>query len=116
MNLLSKLQPIDYIIVAVYLVVLLYIGYKASYGRKKKDETLFLAGKSLKWYSIGFNMWGTNVGPSMLVTCASAGYASGMAFANFEWLAFIFLFLLAIVFAPRYLASKVTTMPEFMGQ
>lgn len=116
MNLLSKLQLIDYIIVAIYLLVLLYIGYKASFGRKKKDETLFLAGKSLKWYSIGFNMWGTNVGPSMLITCASAGYASGMAIANFEWLAFIFLFLLAIVFAPRYLASKVTTMPEFMGQ
>jgi solute:Na+ symporter, SSS family len=116
MDLLSKLQLIDYIIVAVYLLVLLYIGYKASFGKKKKDETLFLAGKSLKWYSIGFNMWGTNVGPSMLITCASAGYTSGMAIANFEWLAFIFLFLLAIVFAPRYLASKVTTMPEFMGQ
>lgn len=116
MDILSKLQAIDYVIVLVYLLILLYIGYKASFGRKKKDETLFLAGKSLKWYSIGFNMWGTNVGPSMLLTCASAGYVSGMAFANFEWLAFIFLFLLAIVFAPRYLASKVTTMPEFMGQ
>lgn len=115
-NLIDKLQLIDYIIVAVYLLVLMFIGYKASVGRRKKDENLFLAGKSLKWYSIGFNMWGTNVNPSMLLTCASAGYVSGMAFANFEWLAFIFLFVLAIVFAPRYLASKVTTMPEFMGQ
>lgn len=115
-NILSNLQPLDYAIVALYLLILLYIGYKASFGKKKKDETLFLAGKSLKWYSIGFNMWGTNVGPSMLLTCASAGYMSGMVVGNFEWLAFIFLFLLAMVFAPRYLASKVTTMPEFMGQ
>lgn len=116
-NILSKLQFIDYAIVLVYLLVLLYIGYKASFGKKKKDdETLFLAGKSLSWYSIGFNMWGTNVGPSMLLAFASIGYTTGIVAGNFEWYAFVFLFLLAMVFAPRYLASKVTTMPEFMGQ
>jgi SSS family solute:Na+ symporter len=115
-SLLSKLQSIDYAIVVIYVLTLLYIGYKASFGGKKKDETLFLAGKSLSWHSIGFNMWGTNVGPSMLLAFASIGYSTGIVAGNFEWYAFVFLFLLAIVFAPRYLASKVTTMPEFMGQ
>src|SRR5690348_7234703 len=115
-NLLSKLQTVDYVIVAVYLLILLYIGYRASFGKKKKmDETLFLAGKSLNWYSIGFNMWGTNVGPSMLLAFASIGYSTGIVAGNFEWYAFVFLFLLAMVFAPRYLANRVTTMPEFMG-
>jgi len=115
-NIISKLQALDYIIVAVYLVVLLYIGYKASFGRKlKTNETLFLAGNSLNWYNIGFNMWGTNVGPSMLLAFASIGYTTGIVAGNFEWYAFIFLFLLAMVFAPRYLANRVTTMPEFMG-
>lgn len=115
-NILQKLQTIDYVIVAVYLLVLLYIGYRASFGSKKKEESLFLAGKSLNWYSIGFNMWGTNVGPSMLLAFASIGYSTGIVAGNFEWYAFVFLFLLAMVFAPRYLASKATTMPEFMGQ
>lgn len=116
-SIISKLQTVDYIIVATYLVILLYIGYRASFGRKKKKgEDLFLAGKSLSWYSIGFNMWGTNVGPSMLLAFASIGYSTGIVAGNFEWYAFIFLLLLAMVFAPRYLASKVTTMPEFMGQ
>lgn len=116
-SILSKLQTVDYIIVAVYLLILLYIGYRASFGRKKKDdENLFLAGKSLNWYSIGFNMWGTNVGPSMLLAFASIGYTTGIVAGNFEWYAFVFLLLLAMVFAPRYLMSKVTTMPEFMGQ
>lgn len=115
-NILSKLQPVDYAIVAAYLLILLYIGYRASFVKKNKDETLFLAGKSLRWYSIGFNMWGTNVGPSMLLAFASIGYSTGIVAGNFEWYAFVFLFLLAMVFAPRYIASKVTTMPEFMGQ
>jgi len=115
-NLISKLQVIDYIIVAAYLIVLLFIGYRASFSKKIKGENLFLAGKSLKWYSIGFNMWGTNVGPSMLLAFASIGYTTGIVAGNFEWYAFLFLFLLAMVFAPRYLAAKVSTMPEFMGQ
>lgn len=116
-NILSKLQLIDYLIVVVYLLILLYIGYRASFGkRRKENETLFLAGKSLNWYNIGFNMWGTNVGPSMLLAFASIGYTTGIVAGNFEYYAFVFLLLLAIVFAPKYIASKVTTMPEFMGQ
>lgn len=111
-----QLQSLDYIIVVAYLLVLLVLGYRASFRNKQQDENLFLAGKSLNWYSVGFNMWGTNVGPSMLLAFASIGYSTGIVAGNFEWYAFIFLFLLAMVFAPRYLASKVTTMPEFMGQ
>lgn len=114
-NILDKLQPIDFIIVGAYLLILLVIGYKASFGKRKKDETLFLAGNSLGWSSIGFNMWGTNVGPSMLLAFASIGYSTGIVAGNFEWYAFIFLFLLCMIFAPRYLAAKVSTMPEFMG-
>jgi len=114
-NILAKLQTVDYAIVIAYLLILLYIGYRASFGRKKKEgETLFLAGNSLNWHSIGFNMWGTNVGPSMLLAFASIGYSTGIVAGNFEWYAFVFLFLLAMVFAPRYLASKVicTALPR----
>jgi len=115
-HLASTLTTLDYAIVIAYLVVLIVIGYRASFVDKKKaNETLFLANKSLGWASIGFNMWGTNVGPSLLLAFASIGYTSGIVGANFDWYAFIFLMLLALVFAPRYLAAKVTTMPEFMG-
>jgi solute:Na+ symporter, SSS family len=112
----DKLTKLDFAIVAIYLVVLLIIGYIASVKQKKKNETLFLASHSLNWYNIGFNMWGTNVGPSSLLAFASIGYATGIVAGNFEWYAFVFLLLLATVFAPRYIASKVTTMPEYMGK
>ncbi|MBC7722135.1 MAG: Na+/glucose cotransporter, partial [Pedobacter sp.] len=114
-NIINNLKLLDFVIIALYLVILLFIGYKASFGKKKADETLFLAGNSLTWPSIGLNMWGTNVGPSMLLAFASIGYSTGIVAGNFEWYAFVFLMLLALVFAPRYIAAKVTTMPEFMG-
>lgn len=115
-SILNKLTTLDFAIIIGYLIVLLIIGYKASFGKKKKDETLFLAGNSLGWASIGFNMWGTNVGPSSLLTFASIGYSTGIVAGNFEWYAFVFLMLLALVFAPKYIASKVSTMPQFMGK
>lgn len=117
-NIVSHLTTLDYAIVVAYLVILMVIGYMASFGKKKKSEegqTLFLANKSLGWASIGFNMWGTNVGPSMLLAFASIGYTTGIVAVNFDWYAFVFLLLLAVVFAPKYIADKVSTMPEFMG-
>jgi len=113
----TNLTTLDYAIVAAYVVVLVIIGLRASFANKKKsDETLFLANRSLGWASIGFNMWGTNVGPSMLLAFASIGYSTGIVAVNFDWYAFVFLMLLALVFAPKYLATKVSTMPEFMGK
>jgi len=110
----NKLEAIDFLIIGLYLLMLFVIGYRASI--RKQEENLFLAGNTLNWYNIGFNMWGTNVGPSSLLSFASIGYSTGIVAGNFEWYAFVFLLLLAMVFAPRYIASKVSTMPGFMGR
>ena len=61
-------------------------------------------------------MWGTNVGPSMLIASASAGFTTGIVSGNYAWYAFVFICLLAFVFAPRYLGARITTLPEFMGR
>lgn len=114
-SIVDRLTILDYAIVVAYLVILIIIGYRASFVGRNKEESYFLANKSLGWASIGFNMWGTNVGPSLLLAFASIGYSSGIVGANFDWYAFVFLMLLAMVFAPRYLAANVSTMPEFMG-
>ena len=108
------MQTLDWTILAAYFIVLLAIGLWAS-SKRKKESSLFLAGRSLRWHHIGFSMWGTNVGPSMLIASASAGFTTGIVSGNYAWYAFVFIGLLAFVFAPRYLGSKVHTLPEFMG-
>src|SRR5215831_19224501 len=115
-SIIERLTALDYSIVIAYLLVLIIIGYRASISKRNKTtEGFFLANKSLGWASVGFNMWGTNVGPSMLLAFASIGYTTGIVAINFDWYAFVFLFLMAMVFAPKYIAARVTTMPEFMG-
>lgn len=100
---------------AVYLLLVISIGSWVSW-RQKHNENLFLAQHSLGPTSIGLTMWGTNVGPSMLIASCSVAYSTGIVMANFSWLAFVFIFLLAFVFAPYYLQTKVSTMPEFIGK
>lgn len=109
------LNSLDITVVAGYILILFGIAIWASL-RKKKNDNLFLANKSLGWFAIGLTMWGTNVGPSMLLASASAGYSSGIVSGNFAWYAFVFIMMLAFVFAPRYLGAKASTLPEFMGK
>ena len=110
----NYMSGIDWGILIAYFVILLAIGMWAS-SRANKKKSLFLADHYLRWQHTGFSMWGTNVGPSMLSASASAGFTTGIVSGNYAWYAFVFIALLAFVFAPRYLGAKVSTLPEFMG-
>jgi len=109
----SALQPLDIFVIIIYIISLLSLGFWISF-RKKESSDLFLAGRNLTWPNIGFSIFGTNVSPSMLLASCSVAYTSGMVASNFEWLAWIFLLLLAMVFAPHYIKMKISTMPEFI--
>lgn len=108
------MQSLDWIILAIYFVILLAIGIWAS-SKRKKEGSLFLAEHSLRWHHIGFSMWGTNVGPSMLIASASAGFTTGIVSGNYAWYAFVFIALLSFVFAPRYLGANISTLPGVYG-
>jgi SSS family solute:Na+ symporter len=113
---LIHLSIADVVVIFVYVSILIGIACWAGFAKKNKSDDLFLANKSLGWFAIGLTMWGTNVGPSMLIANASSGYESGIVAGNFSWYAFPFILMLAFVFAPRYLGAKVTTLPEYMGK
>jgi SSS family solute:Na+ symporter len=115
MEIYKLLNGLDFLVMGVYLLVIIAIGSWVSW-KQKHNESLFLAQHSLRWPSIGLNMWGTNIGPSMLIANAGLGFTTGIVAANFSWYAFVFLLLLAFVFAPYYLNTKVSTLPEFIGK
>jgi len=108
-----SLSFLDYAVIAAYAAVLMGIGMFVSYRQRKSDD-LFLAGRSLHWPNVGLSIFGTNIGPTFLIASCGAGYTSGMVTANFEWMAFVFLFVLGMVFVPYYMHTRVSTMPEFM--
>lgn len=52
------LETLDWSILIAYFLILITIGIWAS-SKRKKGSSLFLAENSLRWYHIGFSMWGT---------------------------------------------------------
>jgi len=107
------MTTLDVAVFGLYIVALLAIGGWASY-RVRGSEDLFLGGRSMGWPNVGLSIFGTNIGPTFLIATCGAGYTTGMVTANFEWLAWVFLFLLGMVFLPFYLNTKISTTPEFM--
>ncbi len=107
------LAPLDLVVIGVYLISVIGLGLWVSLRRGGSDD-LFLAGRSLRWPGIGLSILGTNINPAMLLSSCAVAYTSGMVAANFEWLAWFFLLLLAMVFVPHYLNTKISTMPEFL--
>jgi len=107
------LQTLDWIVILAYGVALLGIGFWVSF-RQRRAEDLFLASRSLRWPSIGLSIFGTNVDPSMLIAFCGTAYTTGMVIANFEWLAWLCMLLLAMLFVPHYLNTNSRTIPEFI--
>lgn len=113
MEIYSALTRLDFVVIGLYAVVLLAIGFWTSF-RRHHAEDIFLANRKLHWFNIGLTIFGANVSPSMMIGSCSIAYASGMVGSNFEWLAWVFLLLLSMVFLPHYLNTKISTMPEFL--
>lgn len=109
------MNNLDITIIALYLAALLAVGLFVSFTHKqKKSSDLFLAGRSLSWKTVGLSIFGTNVSPLNIISTCGLAYTYGMVACNFQWLAWIYILLLSLVFLPYYLQHNIQTMPQFM--
>lgn len=104
---------LDTAIIAAYFLIVFAIGFYHS-RRERTARDYFLAGGGVGWFAIGASLFSTNIGSEHFIGLAGSGASSGIAVGCYEWSASICLFLLAWLFVPHYLKSKVYTMPEFL--
>ena len=107
------LSTIDYSIIGLYALIVLIIGIYVTYNTKDSDD-LFLAGRSLGFFSIGFSLFASNISSTTLIGLSGAAYSSGIAVSNYEWMAGVILIFMSFFYIPIYLNSKITTIPEFL--
>lgn len=111
---MQNIATIDIIIIAVYLIGITLFGIWIGYKKNTSSNQYFLANKSLGWFTVGAAVFTSNISTIHLVGLAAGGAKDGMVIGNFEWMACFTLILLALLFAPFYVNSKVATLPEFM--
>jgi solute:Na+ symporter, SSS family len=107
------LAGIDLAVMAAYVVGVLGLGYYV--GRNKEDsEGYFLAGRGMTWPLVGFGLIAANFSGTLYIGLAGAGYSTGIAVWNYEWIATLVLVAFCLVIMPFYLQSKISTVPEFL--
>jgi SSS family solute:Na+ symporter len=95
--------------------LLLVIGAVMRAARKKQSDTeYFLAGRDLRWPFIGMSLLASNISAEHVVGLAGDGYRVGLVTGGYEWMAAWCLIILATLFAPLYLRSRIYTIPEFL--
>jgi SSS family solute:Na+ symporter len=109
-----NIASIDLIIIVTYMVCITTIGVWLTRRKAVTGEIYFLAGRSLRWPVIGAALFASNISTIHFVGLAEGGYKYGLVIGNFEWMATFTLMLLALIFAPFYFKSHISTLPEFL--
>ncbi len=105
---------LDSLILVVYLIVILSIGFNYSRKRDRNSTDFFLAGRNAGWIAVGFSIFATNISSEHFIGLAGEGASRGLAAGQIELMAIFILILLGWFLAPIYINSGVITMPEFL--
>ncbi|XP_077388957.1 sodium/myo-inositol cotransporter 2 [Festucalex cinctus] len=106
---------VDIVVLVLYFVLVLAVGFWAMCRTKRSTvDGYFLAGKSMTWWPVGASLFSSNIGSGHLIGLAGSGAAAGIGAIAYEWNGMFMVLLLPWIFLPIYLASGVTTMPEYL--
>ncbi|WP_419995623.1 sodium:solute symporter family protein [Streptomyces boninensis] len=105
---------LDYLILALYFVVVLGIGFMARRSVKTSLD-FFLSGRSLPAWITGIAFVAANLGATEILGMAANGAQYGVYTVHWYWIGAIpAMVFLGLVMMPFYYSSKVRSVPEFL--
>src|SRR6478672_22275 len=113
------LESIDYIIFAVYFVIVSIYGYWVYRHKGKQtadSKDFFLAEGSLTWWAIGSSVIASNISAEQFIGMSGSGFALGIGISVYELVGGFSLILVALFFLPLYIKNKIYTMPQFLSR
>jgi solute:Na+ symporter, SSS family len=110
----AQSEWVDYLIIALYFVVTLGIGFVLR-TRMKSSEDFFLAGRSLPSWVTGLAFVGANLGALEILGMGANAAQYGIMQAHFYWIGAIpAMVFVAIFMMPFYYGSKTHSVPGFL--
>ncbi|MFE9248769.1 sodium:solute symporter family protein [Streptomyces sp. NPDC007088] len=105
---------LDYLILALYFLVVLGIGFAARRSVKTSLD-FFLSGRSLPAWVTGLAFVAANLGATEILGMAANGAQYGVYTVHWYWIGAIpAMVFLGLVMMPFYYNSKVRSVPEFL--
>jgi solute:Na+ symporter, SSS family len=111
-----RLHPsgIDYVIIGIYFVVVLGIGFIARLSIKT-DLDFFLSGRSLPAWITGLAFIAANLGALEILGQSANGAQYGVPAVHYYWIGAVpAMVFLGLVMMPFYYGAKVRSVPEYL--
>jgi solute:Na+ symporter, SSS family len=107
------MRPLDWLVVAGYLIWIVYDGLKRTKGASEIQGYL-LANRSLPWWAVGLSVMATQLSAITLVGTTGQAYADGMRFIQFYFGLPIAMVVLSVTLVPFFYRSGVYTAYEYL--
>uniref|UniRef100_A0A8C9MPC6 Sodium/myo-inositol cotransporter 2 n=1 Tax=Serinus canaria TaxID=9135 RepID=A0A8C9MPC6_SERCA len=106
----QTLEPVDIAVLVLYFLFVLAVGLWVT----GTVPCAPCARADFSLSQVGASLFASNVGSGHFIGLAGSGAASGIAATAYEWNGMFCVLVLAWLFLPIYIASGVTTMPEYL--
>ena len=112
-------ETADYLVFAVYIVILVGMGIFLSRGKKGEEKSstdYFLAGNTLTWWAVGASLIAANISAEQFIGMSGSAYVSGIAMAAYELMAAATLIVVGKFLLPLMIEKKIFTIPQFLSE
>ena len=107
------MSAIDWTIIAVYLVWVIWDGIRLS-KHTNEIEGYFLASRSLPWWAVGLSVMATQLSAITMIGTTGQGYAVGMGLLQQYYALPIAMIILAVTFVPFFHNARIFTAYEYL--
>lgn len=108
-----QLAPIDYLILAIYFLFVIGIGWILRRGIHTSND-FFLSGKSLPAWVTGLAFLSANLGAQEVIGMGASGAKYGLMTAHFYWGAIPAMVFVGVWMMPFYYNARVRSVPEYL--
>src|ERR1044072_9739442 len=107
------MRPLDWIVVAAYLIWIVADGLRRTKAASEINGYL-RANRSLPWWAVGLSVMATQLSAITLVGTTAQGYADGIRFVQFYFGLPIAMVILSVTLVPFFYRSGVYTAYEYL--
>ena len=109
-----SLLPIDYLILAVYVLFVIGVGWTLKRSMRTSND-FFLSGRAIAGWVAALAFLSANSGAVEVIGVGACGAKYGMLTCHFYWLgAIAAMVFLGVFMMPFYYGSKARTVPEYL--
>ena len=107
------MSPLDWTVLAVYLVGIVGFGLWAGRGSRRIDD-FFLAGREMRWWAVGLSVMATQISAVTFIGTTGQAYTDGMRFLVVYFGLPFAMVILCVTLVPFFYRARVFTAYEYL--